>query len=467
MKELSPWAKRFVDLDNKTIETRTEFSPDPVVLHRSMSAGTAAETLRGTLESVFVATPPCMRIIRQIVDVAVAYSRANFPEVDTRAFISRLYNFDGSVQPAPRPAICLTGLAGCGKSALLKALMRLLPDAQCDVHPGQPLPLRSFLYLAVRAHDTEAAIFNSLRESSARWGDPARTADGSPWSVAVRRKRVGSVSGDMPVAQRGVFRDGVSAMLLDELQFLAQSGATTRITKTVLLHTYLGPPLVYSANYDMVHGLAKRAQQYRDRLLSKPLIMLPDCLECPEELAGWIKYLKEILRVANGALAFDPEKDAELLHRYSFALRRKLLHLFEIAYRRARESGRTCADPGDLDWAYRSSHYQMHRADVEELSGIEVGASTQRKDLVCPYEIEPSTKVARQRFYQARLMENVARQVVVASFSPAEAKAYATAGGAVSKADAASSRRSNGPRVKKPVSAQSLSEGRHRFRNGS
>ncbi|WCM23629.1 hypothetical protein NDK50_22480 [Paraburkholderia bryophila] len=364
MKDLTPWAKRFVDLDDKTIAARTKFSPEPVVLLRSMSAGTAAETLLRVLESIFVATPPSIRVIRRILDVAAAYSRAIFPEFDARAFMSQLYHFDESVQPAPRPAICLTGLAGIGKSALLKALTRLLPDTECNVHPGHPLPLRSFLYLEVKEHDTEAAIFNSLRESAVRWSDPAHTAQASPASGTVRKKRVGSVSAAMPVAQRGVFRDGVSAILLDEMQFLAQSGATTRITKTLLLHTYLGPPLLYSANFDMVHGLAKRAQQYRDRLLSKPLIMLPDCLECADEMAGWIEYLKEILRVANGALAFDPERDAELLHRYSFALRRKLLYLLEIAYRHARESGRRCADRRDFEWAYKSNLYQLHRVDV-------------------------------------------------------------------------------------------------------
>jgi hypothetical protein len=126
-----------------------------------------------------------------------------------------------------------------------------------------------------------------------------------------------------------------------------------------------------------------------------------------------------------------------------------------------------CADLRDFDWAYKSNLYQIHRADVEELAGMEVGGPAERKDLICPFEIEPSAKAARQRFYQARLMEDVAQQVVVASFSPPEDKAYAAAGGTVSKADAALRRRSNGPRVKKPVSAKSLSEGRHRFRGGS
>ncbi|RKP43456.1 hypothetical protein [Trinickia fusca] len=466
MKDFTPWAKRFLDLDDRTIATRTKFLPEPVCLLDSMSAGTAAETLLSALETIFIATPSGIRVIRRIVDVAGAYSRAAFPEVDARAFMSQLYHFDESVKLAPRPAICLTGLAGSGKSALLKALLRLLPDTECDVL-GHPLPLRSFLYLAVKEHDTEAAIFNSLRESTARWGDPAHTAHTLPSSGAARSKRVGSVSAVMPFAQRGVFRDGVSAILLDELQFLAQSGATTRIAKTLLLHTYLGPPLLYSANYDMVHGLAKRAQQYRDRLLSNPLVMLPDCLECADELAGWVAYLEEVLRVANGALKFDPRRDAELLHRYSFALRRKLLLLFSIAYGHARESGKSCADRCDFDWAYRSTLYQIHRADVEELASMEVGATSGRKDLVCPFDVESNVKEARQRFYQARLMKDVAQQVVVAALSPPEAKAYAAAGGTVGNVGTAASRRSNGPRVKKPVSAKSLSEGRQRFRSGS
>lgn len=466
MKNLTPWAKRFVNLDDKTIEARTRLSPDPVVLPHSISAGMAASTLLCGLESIFVATPPGIRVIRRIVDVAATYSRAVFPEVDPRSFMAQLYDFE-SVKLAPRPAICLTGLAGSGKSALLKAVTRLLPDTECEGHPGQPLPLRSFLYLAVKEHDTEAAIFNSLRESTARWRDPAHTAHVSLSNEAVRRKRVGSVSGEMPVAQRGVFRDGVSAILLDELQFLAQSGATTRVTKTLLLHTYLGPPLLYAANYDMVHGLAKRAQQYRDRLLSNPLVMLPDCLECADELAGWTEYLGEILRVANGGLAFDQTKDAELLHRYSFGLRRKLQLLLSIAHGRARESGKSCAHLGDIDWAYKSTHYQIHRADVEELAGIEVGATSRRSDLVCPFEVEERVKAARLRLYRTRLREETAQRVVVAALNPLEAKEYASAGGAVGKVGVAPNGRSSGPRVKKPVSATSLSEGRQRFKEGA
>lgn len=467
MTEFTPWAQRFVGLDDAAIAARTRSVPKPIVLPDSMPIGTAATTLRRSLEAIFVATPQCIRILRRILEVARAYSQAVFPDCDARAFTDQLYHFDELIELAPVPAICLTGLAGSGKSALLRALRRLIVDRKCEIHPGQSLPLRTFLYLAVREHDTEAAIFDSLRGSLAHWGDPVPSEHAPPSGGTARAKRLGSVSRTMPFVKRGVFRDGVAAILLDELQFLAQSGATARITKTLLLHSYLGPPLIYAANYDMVHGLASRAQQYRDRVLSSPLIVLPDCLDRAEELSGWIEYLTEVRRVAKGVLVFDPKRDAEQLHRYSFGLRRKLLQLFEIAYGHARETGKLCADRGDFEWAYKSHLYHVHRADVEALIAIALGGKSRRADLVCPFDLDQDIKMAHQRFNEARYMEEVAQQAVVASLSPVEAKAYAAAGGTVDKPGATSNRRSSGPRVREPVSARSLAEGRQRFKGGS
>ena len=142
-----------------------------------------------------------------------------------------------------------------------------MPDENCDTGAGHLLRLRSFLLLAVKEHDTEASIFNSLRKLLQQGSDA--TPDNFvaiPDEKAVS-KRAGSVSRYMPHVRLGVFRDGVAMVLLDELQFLTQGDATARILKTLLLHTYLGPPLLYTANYDMVHRLLKRPQQYRDRLV--------------------------------------------------------------------------------------------------------------------------------------------------------------------------------------------------------
>lgn len=465
MTDITPWAKRFMNLDDESIARRTRFVPKRVSNLDSMSAGAASTILYRTLEMIFVATSQRIRVIRQIIDVAHGYSQGAYP--DNRTFLTRLYN--PAEEPIPHPAICLTGLAGGGKSALLKAIGRLMPDENCDTGAGHLLRLRGFLLLAVKEHDTEASIFNSLRKLLQQGSDA--TPDNFvaiPDEKAVS-KRAGSVSRYMPHVRLGVFRDGVAMVLLDELQFLTQGDATARILKTLLLHTYLGPPLLYTANYDMVHRLLKRAQQYRDRLLSNPVVLLPDSLTCNEDFESWVDYLKEVLYVSNGTLKFNLKADAELLHRYSFGLRRKLLHLAQIAYGHARDSGRFCVAIVDFEWAYRSSQYHVHRADIEELVRIELGSGTRsrKQDLLCPFDIDPDIKQASKKFHEAQLREKVAQQALAASMRPEEADNYAAASGNIAGAGTPSRRSSGRSRVKVPLSTESLADGHKRFHGSS
>jgi hypothetical protein len=454
----SPWAKRFVSLGDSAIVSRTRSKPDAVSGLDAMTAGVAANALHYALETIFVPTRQCIRIIRRIIDAAEAYSHENFPDIET--FMRRLYD---PQQPIPRPAICLTGLAGCGKSALLKALRRLIPDGDCVAGTNHRLPLRSFLHLAVKGHDREGAMLRSLVEMMRKADDQASATTALASNTAGERvQRVGSITAILQTAHRLAFRDGVAALLLDELQFLTQGGATTRITKTLLLHTYIGPPLVYSANFDMVHRLKNRGQQDTDRLLSRPIVLVPDALTCADERKEWMAYLSELLRVSNGALVFDLEAHAEILHQYSFGLRRKLLDLIEFAYGYARESGRAFATMPDFEWAYKSNHYYTHRVDIEALISIELGQRCNRKDLVSPFEIDPRTARARREYFTNQTMERVAEQAVVASFNPEEAKTYAEAGGTVSTGK---SNKGQTPtiRVKAPVTPASLRSGSRRF----
>lgn len=454
-----------MDLDDESIARRTRFVPDRVSNLDSMSAGAASAILYRTLGMIFVATSQRIRVIRRIIGMAQGHSQEAYP--DNRTFLARLYS--PSEEPVPHPAICLTGLAGGGKSALLKAVGRLMPDENCDTGAGHLLRLRSFLHVAVKEHDTDASVFNSLHKLLQQGSDTTPDSFVATYGEKAVSKRAGSVSRYMPLVRLGVFRDGVAMVLLDELQFLAQGDATTRISKTLLLHTYLGPPLLYTANYDMVHRLLKRAQQYRDRLLSNPVVLLPDSLTCTEEFDSWVDYLKEVLHVSNGTLKFNLTADAELLHRYSFGLRRKLLHLAQIAYGHARESGRLCAGLADFEWAYRSSQYHVHRADIEELVRIELGSGTRSRklDLLCPFDIDPDIKQASKKFHEAQLKEKVAQQALAASLRPEEAADYATAGGNIAGAGAASRSLSGRSRVKVPLSTESLADGHKRFHGGS
>lgn len=456
----TPWAKRFQNLGHTEIVSRTRLVPDAVCGLDLMAAGVAAQALHYALEAIFVPTQQCVRAIRRIIDIAEAYSQENFPDAET--FMQRLYNQDRG-QSIPRPAICLTGLAGCGKSALLKALRRLMPDGVCVAGAIRRLPLRTFLHLSVKGHDREGAMLRSLVEIMRQTDDQAHASDTLASKVArVVVQKVSNIPATLDITHRLAFRDGVAALLLDELQFLTQGNANTQITKTLLLHTYIGPPLLYGANFDMVHRLKKRGQQDTDRLLSRPIVLVPDALTCAEEFEGWMAYLREVIRVSNGALVFDTEADAEILHRYSFGLRRKLLDLLEFAYGHARERGRLFATISDCEWAYGSSHYHTHRADIEALISIELGQKCDRRDLLCPFDIEPGIAQARRKFFTERIMERVAEQATAASHSPEEAKVYADAGGTVTTGKG-SKGRTTSTRVKTPVTATSLRSGSKRF----
>lgn len=460
MKTKSPWELRFIGLDDKSIEDRTRIAPHPIGGLSSFSRGTASEKLRVHLEAIFLASPQGVRVIREIVHTAWAYAQEEYP--DAKEFMARLYNDE--YIPLTRPAICVTGLAGGGKSAIMRAIGRLIPDDECDAIAGHQLPRRAFAFVAVKQHDTEAAVFRSLHELIGCSTIPRSTEVESTSKPSRRQGRLGSVNDAMRLAQRGAFRDGFTGILLDELQFLAQSGATARISKTLLLLSYVGPPLVYAANFDMVHGLKARAQQYRDRLLSRPIVLLPDSIWDSEEFEGWILYLSEVLRVADGALEFDAKDDAERLHRYSFGLRRKLVLLLTEAYRHAREHKRQSAKMPDIEWAYKSVRYEVHRDDVESLQASEIGTKTKRRDLHCPFEIDPDVKSGRTKFYLNMLHQKTAEDAVAASLSPAEKRALQRMKerAAEGKGDTPKPKPERKPRME-PVSATSLATGMGRF----
>lgn len=318
----------------------------------------------------------------------------------------------------------------------------------------------------MKQHDTEAAVFRALCGDIEKNAYPRLAEIASRSTASERKLRLGKVSAEMSLAQRGAYRDGISAILLDELQFLAQSGATTRISKTLLLHSYVGPPVMYAANFDMVHGLKLRSQQYRDRLLSRPIVLLPESIWDSAERESCIAYAEELLRVANGVLEFDVEVRIEALHAYSFGIRRKIIYLLVEAYRYARYCGRLTASFEDVEMAYKSSRYQIHREDVELLRANALGKVLKRRDLCCPFEVDPDAQCGLQKFYRDRLLKQTAEGAVRDSLKPSEEKALEEKRRQnIRQGD--SSRKPERRRRMTTASAKSLSDGDHRFGNKS
>ncbi|MCP1289670.1 ATP-binding protein [Chromobacterium sp. S0633] len=439
-----------MELSDGVVEARTRFTPSPLLNLDAYPAYEAANLLWNTLREIFILTPRTLKVIRRIIAEASAYSGQAYS--DQKVFKSRLYN------PVvdPLPAICLTGPAGVGKSTLLKAMSRLFDETdQIDAGGGHRLPMRTFFYYKVYRGCRDAQILQAFIESCLA----LTLKEGSinePQSETVK-----SVTKALALAQRLASRDGIAAVILDELQFLTQStAANTAVTKTLLEMTYLGPPLVFASNYDMVHRLKNRGQQDRDRLLSRHVPLLPEMLAIPEDFQAWKAYLEECIVISGGSLAFNPENDAEPLHCYTFGLRRKLLDLFRIAYGHARLQGRYAATMQDIEWAYCSGEYCEHRVDVEELISIQLGRPSSRKDLIFPFEMDAEETQIRMEEQEARHFEKVTDQATAASLSPAEKRSYVAAGGTV-KGAKGSGRKPSGEKRKKapPRTLESLLEG--------
>lgn len=461
---MTPWATRFMELSDEVIEARTRFTPSPLLNLDAYPAYEAANLLWNTLREMFLLTPRTLKVIRRLLAEASTFSDQVY--ADQKAFLGRLYN-----PPVvdPLPATCFTGPAGVGKSALLKALNRLFGDVgQIDAGRGHRLPMRTFFYFKVYRGCSDAKILQAFIESCPKLIlKEGRIVKDRPEELT-QPQEVRSVTKALTLAQKLATRDGIAAVILDELQFLTQSTtANTAVTRTLLGTTYLGPPLIYASNYDMVHRLKQRAQQDRDRLLSRHVPLFPEVLAIPKDFQAWKEYLEECIKVAGGGLAFNPENDAEPLHCYTFGLRRKLLDLFRIAYGHARTQNRYAATMQDIEWAYCSGEYCEHRVDVEELISIQLGRPSSRKDLIYPFEIDPEEIQVRTAEQKARNDEKITDQATAASLSPEEKRSYKAAGGTVKEESKGSGRKSSGNARKKPPerTLSSLLEGGRKYQD--
>jgi hypothetical protein len=183
-----------------------------------------------------------------------------------------------------------------------------------------------------------------------------------------------------------IHRDGVSLMTADEFQAVTAGGSANAIaTKSLLQMAQVGPPLVYCANYSLVHSLLKRPQQDRQRLLSNSLIIHPEAPDSDD----WRSTLKELREVAPLVIRIDPERDASDIHRYTAGIKRSVIALFTTSYRLSRANDKDHFGMAEIQQAYASAEFWTHRNDVEELTRQALGNSGRGRraalDLVCPF----------------------------------------------------------------------------------
>lgn len=367
------WTERFVlALSDEQLDQAIEVPAIPLNL-RAFSVEAGAEILRSRFGQIFTSSPQTRGVIRRLVDIGFAHASSNFVSAD--AYVRGLYE-QNPWQPNPASAVCLTGLAGVGKTAIVRALEKLLGGPFLVDVPGHTdIPLLPGWFLTMK----DGAQLIELLKPFVRSFKP----EGSPDLEAGSKKLKIPIPTLLKLARRLAWRDAACLLVVDEFQFItAGDGANARAT-TVLLQLFgLGPRLVFVANFSLVHKLKRRNQEDRDRLLLRPIIVHPE--RCSS--LSWIRLIAECKRVDPEVFAFDVNATEGLLHRFTFGIKRFVVELLVAAFRESRRHG----DGGRVDEkaihrAYCSAEYSACREDVEILRKQQILGGACRQDLWCPF----------------------------------------------------------------------------------
>ncbi|PPC83155.1 MAG: hypothetical protein CTY38_04795 [Methylotenera sp.] len=355
----NPWSDRYIPLlDSDFIKEASRLNPEPVDDLHFLNVELACSRLKNTLEATFYPTKQCVNILQRLAGVAYAYAVDAYPS--SHEFISRIYSVDKEDPVASRP-ICLTGLAGIGKSEILKAFKRIAGQeiyVEIDRH-HPPFQIRGVPLLTLKTHNSPNVIAKSLLNVDV-------TASTFP-----------------KVCSKRAYRDGIPFFMIDEAQFVtASTTANARITQILLSLSYIGLPYIYCANYSLYRRLERRLEEDRQRLLSDVIVLTPDAWssDC------WKYTLESLIEVAPKILKFDADKDARKIFAWTAGRKRALVALILIAYRIQHANGMHVVDSNALEAAYRSSEFTEYRKDSEALANQATlnQHNNQRKDLWCP-----------------------------------------------------------------------------------
>ncbi|HSH96836.1 MAG: ATP-binding protein [Methylophilaceae bacterium] len=391
--ERNPWVSRFEHLlDPEEIRRRAMYIPDELPDISLLSHDAAKIKLQEILEQVFVPTQQNVAILHYWVEVIVTHCKTYYPS--PQALCRHIY----SKPPLPKftRLMGLTGLAGVGKTELVQAFKRILPQEQRhnlrvdEYHTGMSL-LNPWISI-VDENSSAKLILDSF------WGEEH------------------SLRNSIKLLRKHGYINGVPMVIVDELQFLTLSStANAKLMELLLSVGQLGLPCLYSANYSLIHRLAKRPQEDRDRMLSNLTCLHPD----PPNSEDWIKTLDTFLRLFPEVFRFDANDDAAAIHWYCAGIKRGLVELLTIAYGISRNfSGKVTIK--EIELAYASPRFSAKRQDVEIIHRQIIENRKVKNDLWCPIDLpNPFGEIQKQSLIQ-RQLENEHLKKLELTFSREE-----------------------------------------------
>lgn len=394
--------------------------PSAVKNIEELPVDTATRMLETALSVFYRPSPQDVQIIRRIVGLALAHAMTHYASEEQ--FVRGAKCRDPLAQEPP--LVMMTGLAGVGKSAILKALERLLLRGH-RVRVSKDLPefpitpvVTAIIGANINYVDVMNAIADCLGLGASRRDVAVDAADGSNRleSTYARADRE-----SIRHAKLRLYQQGACCFTGDEFQFLTRSReANALLARFLAFLAVFGLPVVYSCNYSAGHRLKMRPQEDRTRLLHDPIIVLPD----PPDEPAYLSLLEDYKIVFDGALDIEPKRDAPEIHEMTFGLKRSAKRLLVIGYRiarkRARKGEKVCVTMADLRAAYMSVSYEDDRRTVEGCHSILMGIDSKHEDLVCPFDLPPSQIAVQKKLTENALQRRHGDAMLNASMTPHE-----------------------------------------------
>lgn len=390
------WTARYANaLEPGVIRERAETRGEAVRGLSVLAVEVACDRVLLGLQHVNMITVQTEAIIRLCIERALAHAQVVYS--DPTAVMRAAYQ--GVVLRDDNVPVLITGLAGAGKTRIRRSIQRILAARDHllvdDAHPQVPL---------IEYADCEIAQQSSVLEVLRPLASP-EIASGT---VKVKR---GEIS---PKCARWQRVCGTCLLGVDETQFMAQSEtANTLVTRTLLALSEVGLPWYFIANYSLVWKLLARPSEAIQRLLSHPVVVLPD----PPNSEDWRVLMREFDVVLEEIFDFDLVDRRVELWNLCAGLKRSLVKLLVHAYRIARHAGALKAKWMHVLEAFHSAVFSAQRREIDLLIAYAGQGGQLRRDLKCPFD-GPEI-IARSAAYSEQLRAVRAEAVARASIRSA------------------------------------------------
>ncbi len=166
--EINPWRDRFAPLCREEIAKRMTSIPNSYEPAPDAHTGVVSESLRQSLDALFLPTEQLLDVAEFVIGMANAHSHIHYH--GTKTFLEDCYQEKVPLREHV-PAIGITGLAGVGKTAFANAIHRCLSDEVQVVLPNhEPKILKMCWMLTMPSRRTPAAVMKAYLEQDGAHG---------------------------------------------------------------------------------------------------------------------------------------------------------------------------------------------------------------------------------------------------------------------------------------------------------